>query len=103
MKTEQNPNQDWIAIKCPHCGYEYVPAEIFLAEEIYGKPATVIRDALGKIIYVEWEDGYEPQAVETYCCDNCDKSFIVEANLSFKVKPQAEELDFSDTSASLLN
>jgi len=103
MKSEPKNQQKWVSFKCPHCGAEYLPTEIFVPGELLGRTRTVVRDALGKILYVEWEDGEEPTLTETYECDSCGKEFIVEATLSFKTKAQAEELDFSDTSVSLLD
>ena len=43
----------WTAVKCPHCGYEHELSEILMPGDLIGRPETVIRDALGKIIYVE--------------------------------------------------
>jgi len=103
MPEKPNTNSSWATIRCPHCGYEYVPAEIFMPGDLVGKTDQVIRDALGKIIYQDYEDGEEPLAVETYCCDNCGKEFLVEPVIQYKVKKQVEELDFSDQSVSLLD
>lgn len=42
-------------IKCPHCGHEYQAAEIFMPEDLLGRPTSngIIKDALGKILYTE--------------------------------------------------
>lgn len=90
-------------IKCPHCGAEYLACEIFMPTDILGKSATVIKDALGKIIYVDWEEEYEPAQKETYYCDHCDKPFAVEPVISFKVTKEDPALDFSEESVSLLD
>lgn len=47
--------KQFVAIKCPHCGYEYLPAELFIADDLVGTPESngVVRDALGKILYVD--------------------------------------------------
>lgn len=102
MKDNKTQQNNWVAIKCPHCGREYLPGEIFMPGELLGRSRTIVKDALGKILYVEWEEDEEPTFTETYICDECGKEFIVEATVSFKTKAQAEELDFSDTSVSLL-
>ena len=46
---EQNQKRGPV-IKCPHCGYEYVPAEIFMLGDFLGKPTDLIRDPLGKFL-----------------------------------------------------
>ena len=47
--------QNWVTIKCIHCGAELHPSEIFMPEDLTGRPKNIIRDPLGKILYVEWE------------------------------------------------
>ena len=81
---------------------EFAPAEIFMPGELIGKPETVLRDALGKIIYQEYDEGSEPAQVGHYVCDECGKPFIVEPVITYKVKKEEEAKDFSDLSASLL-
>jgi len=103
MPDKPTTNSSWATIRCPHCGYEYVPAEIFMPGDLVGKPDQVIRDALGKIIYQDYEEDSEPLATECYCCDNCGKEFLVEPVITYKVKKQVEELDFSEQSVSLLD
>ncbi len=49
---------------------EFTPAEIFMPGELIGKPETVLRDALGKIIYQEYDEGNEPAQVGHYICDD---------------------------------
>ena len=90
-------------IKCPHCGKEYVPSEIFMPGELTGKASQVIRDPLGRIIYTEYEEDWEPAQTEHFVCDDCGKGFTVEPVIVYKVKKEVEELDFSDTSTSLLD
>lgn len=81
--------QNTIILKCPHCGREYLPGEIFCPGELIGKSKSIIRDALGKkIIYLEYEKDEEPCFTEKFVCEECGKEFIVEATLSFKTKEQ---------------
>lgn len=94
--------QKELVIKCPHCGYEYHPAEIFTAISFTGKPVDIVRDCLGKIIYVEYEKGKELDLVEHYVCENCERAFQVEATISYKVKEEKEELDFTNQEVSLI-
>lgn len=90
-------------IKCPHCGWEYSASEIFFPGELVGKPETVIRDALGKIIYEDYPEDSEPNQTEHYICDNCEKPFVVSATVTYKARVEEEELDFSNDTVSLLD
>jgi DNA-directed RNA polymerase subunit RPC12/RpoP len=71
-------------IKCPTCGYEYLPAEIYLPNEFLGKPKTIMKDISGKIIGF---DGIKMNDTETYKCDNCDTMFEVVSTTYFNSKP----------------
>jgi hypothetical protein len=70
--------------------------------DFLGRPESLIRDALGKIIYLEYEEDETPLQSEQYICDCCDKPFVVEPVISYKVKKEIEELDFSSNTVSLL-
>lgn len=50
---EDKKQQRHQTFKCPHCGYEYTPADVFMPGDLIGKPESVVRDALGKIIYLD--------------------------------------------------
>jgi len=79
-------------IKCPHCGHEYFPGEIYLPKALVGQPKNVVKDSNGMIISYE---GTSPDLKEKYNCDNCKKDFSIEATLTFKtseVKDIFEEL-----------
>ena len=98
---EKKQNNNWV-IKCPHCGAEVHAAEIFYPEQLIGEPKNIIRDPLNRILYVEYKEDGEPCLTEHYCCDGCERDFVVEATISFKAKPEAEEKDFSKLESSLL-
>jgi hypothetical protein len=51
---------------------------------------------------LEYAEGDEPCQPEKYFCDNCDKPFIVEPVITYKVKKEVEELDFTEKFVSLL-
>ena len=70
-------------IKCPKCGYEYLPAEIYLPNEFLGKPTVIMKDAEGKILGF---DGIKMNDTETYKCDNCDTTFEVVSTTYFTTK-----------------
>lgn len=68
-------------IRCPHCGCEYLPAEIYLPDSFLGKPKKIDKEHMtGKILdYV----GPSMNCTETYTCDRCDTTFKVFANVNF--------------------
>lgn len=99
----QNLDITYPVIKCPHCQYGYAPAEIMHPDDFAGRPTSVLRDALGKVLYQEYREGYEPAASSVYICDGCGKQFIVEPQITYKVRKEVEELDFSSTTVSLLD
>ena len=79
MKYQKNK-----VIKCPHCGYEYLPAEIYMPNAFLGKPKDINKEHMtGKILdYM----GNSMNLVETYICDNCDTEFKVIANVNFNTQ-----------------
>lgn len=103
MEKPEQQNWNRLIITCPHCGAQYVASEIFMPGDLEGKTETVIKDALNKVIYQEYEEDSEPCQAEHYVCDHCNKPFIVEPTISFKVRKEEEQLDFSEQSVSLLD
>ena len=91
-------------IRCPHCGAEYLPGEIYMPGSLIGQPDEVIRDSFGKIIYEDYyKETREPDMIEHFICNYCDKPFVVEAMVTYKAKEEAPERDFSKTYVSLLD
>lgn len=78
MKTKQLR-----IIRCPNCGCEYLPAEIYYPGEFLGKPLNIMKDDSGKIIGF---DNYSMQDTETYECDKCGSKFEVDATTNFSAK-----------------
>ena len=70
-------------IRCPYCGAEYLPGEIFLPKHFLGQPKNVEKDFQGKILYNE---GLEQDTIETYTCDYCKSIFEVKADIRYKVE-----------------
>lgn len=84
-------------IKCPYCGAEYLPEEIFVSGEVFQKP-KVLKDEFGRIEFTDRDD--EP-CVEEYECDYCHNLFKVTLDMQFSTKLMesfTEEFDmaFSD-------
>lgn len=76
-------------IKCPHCGAEYLPSEIFLSEDFLEKSKWISKDAQGKIYDFKAD---EAELQEEYHCDYCDNRFIVNAKIFYS----AEKDDFDE-------
>ncbi len=74
-------------ITCPHCGAEYMPAEIYMPNNFFGRPDMIYRDDNNKILSF---DGSSPDLLETYRCDFCDKKFNVKATLKFDTSSDTE-------------
>ena len=70
-----------------------------MPEDHIGKVETVVKDALGKILYVEYEEDAEPNREESFVCEGCGKEFIVKPETSYSPKKQEEELDFTSDSS----
>lgn len=90
-------------IVCPHCGTEYLPEEIFTYSSFLGKPKNIVKDALGKIIYLEYEEDRKPDFTEHFICDSCNKSFVTEIKLISSTREELEELDFTNPYTSFLD
>ena len=91
-------------IRCPHCGAEYLPGEIYMPGALIGQPDEVIKDSLGKILYEDYTtEAREPNMTEHFICDYCDKPFIIEATTTYKTREEAPERDFTTNYVSLLD
>lgn len=65
-------------VECPNCGYEYLPAEIFIPKYYFGKPYNIERNEEGKLLSYE---GTSVDLFEIYTCDKCNKEFRVVSKL----------------------
>lgn len=102
MKSLQKFKSQYI--KCPHCGWEFHAADIFMPGDFLGRPGQLVRDALGKVIYEEYDEvDDEPCFVEHFECEECGKQFVVEASVSYKTRAEDEELDFRSEYVSLID
>lgn len=90
-------------ITCKHCGAQYLPGEIYMPGALIGKPDDLVKDALGKILYEDYLEGNEPDMIERFICEYCDKPFTVEATVTYKTMVEAPERDFSTEYVSLLD
>ena len=70
-------------IKCPTCGKQYLPAEIYYPNEFFGKPSQIERNSKGEI---EYFNGESLNLSETFTCTHCGVDFEVTADISFSTK-----------------
>lgn len=91
-------------IRCPHCGAEYLPGEIYMPNAIIGQPDDIVKDSLGRILYEDYStEDREPCMEEHFTCEFCDKPFIIEATVTYKTKEEAPEADFTQQYVSLID
>lgn len=70
-------------IKCPVCGAEYLPSEIFYPNNFLGKPENIIKTKHGELC------GYLDRKysdTETYTCDYCKGKLKVKVKFEFNVE-----------------
>lgn len=68
-----------LKIKCPHCGREYLPCEIYYPNDFLGNAGEIFKDENGKIITYS---GDNMNLDEIFTCD-CGCEFKVSAHISF--------------------
>lgn len=76
-------------VKCPHCGAEYLPNELYIPDEFFTK-TSALKDEQGKIL------GNVSETLNTeeeYCCDVCSKTFKVKATVSFTTEEVKDDFD----------
>ena len=77
MKKSKNK---FTVIACPNCGYEYLPAELYVGNCAIGQPLDIMRDEDGHIIDFT---GSTVDLCETYECDKCGKIFNINGKINF--------------------
>lgn len=77
-------------IKCPHCGCEYLPEEIFYDTSYLGDARDIIKDDEGNIVYYS---GKSMELTERYCCDKCNTHFEVTSEIIYTT---TKVLDFDE-------
>lgn len=89
-----------ILIKCPCCGAEYLPGEIYLPKHFLGQPTYEERDCDHKILCAAGvgDVSAEMDLDERFVCEKCLTPFFVHANVSFTT--QIDELSNPNTSYS---
>lgn len=79
-------------IKCPKCGWEYLPEEIYT--KILGNAKNIVKDDNG---HIQFFDGETMDLHEEYTCDNkaCNCTFNVDMRPTFNTKVYVAH-DFSE-------
>lgn len=91
-------------IKCVHCGAEYLPGEIYLPGSLIGQPDEIVKDSFGRILYEDYTTELrEPDMIEHFTCEYCNKPFVIEANITYKTKEESPERDFQSQYVSLID
>ena len=91
-------------IECKHCKAQYLIGEIFMPGAIIGKPVDVVKDSLGKIIYVDYKtEDNVPCNTEHFVCEYCGKPAMLTAELIVKTAKEAPENDFQNQYVPLLD
>lgn len=71
-------------IRCPVCGAEYLPGEIYLPNEFLGQPKYIEKAySDGHILDYVGNQPNSMNLVEHYKCDRCNSNFKVVARVSF--------------------
>lgn len=77
-------------IRCPHCGCEYLPGEIYFPDEFVGQPTHIIKDEEGQVLGF---DGTDMNTTEEYCCDKCGAKFTIDASITFRTAEIVDDFD----------
>lgn len=91
------------SFKCPHCGAQYLPGEVYMPGALIGRPEDIVKDSMGRLLYEDYTEGKEPDMIEHFICDYCDKPFVVEATITYKTMAEEPEKDFSSQYVSLID
>lgn len=102
MKTQSQHKSS--LIKCPHCGAEYLPGEIYMPGALIGQPDDIVKDSLGRLLYEDYSiPEKEPDLEEHFTCEYCNKPFVIEAIITYKTKEEVPERDFTTEYVSLID
>lgn len=102
MKT-QNSHKTPV-IRCPQCGAEYLPGEIYMPGSLIGQPDDLVKDSFGRILYEDYStEAREPNMIEHFVCEYCEKPFVIEASITYKTREESPERDFQSQYVSLLD
>ena len=82
--------KDLPIIKCPVCGHEYMPSEIFYPDEVFGKQYDITKDDSGCIKFYLGDD---PNLDEEFICDSCNSKLKIKMRMSFDVESVKDDFE----------
>ena len=85
-------------IKCPYCGAEYIPQELYIPDDFLPVFDDLVKDDSGKIVAM-YEEPMNTH--EEYTCDYCGHTFQVDAKVEF-IATESAAHDFNFAYESLL-
>lgn len=83
--------KELVVVKCPICGQEYLPSEIFMPESVFGKQYDITKDESGCIKFYLGDD---PDYEEIYVCDSCGSKLKINMKMTFDVEQIDNEEDY---------
>ena len=84
--------KDLPLIRCPICGTQYLPREIFMPEAVFGKQYDITKTESGEIKFYL---GSDPDLEEEFVCDNCLTKLKITLKLLFTAETMIEN-NFED-------
>ena len=69
-------------IICPHCGFQYLPGEVYDPKHFLGQPKDIVRNNIGEVL---GHEGIVMDPNESYVCENCGTELHITAKVSFNV------------------
>lgn len=79
-------------IKCPVCGAEYLPAEIYIPDAFFGRPTDIEKDHITGAIRTYFGSAMDRN--ENYTCDYCNTPFSITAKINF-ITAVDEKINFN--------
>lgn len=92
--VKNDGTKEYAKIRCPYCGTEFLPSEIYLRDYYLGKANSVERDEKNKVINSQ---GINQDMDEEFKCDFCDKKFVVEGFVNYVIKGVEFEEEYVTT------
>ena len=80
--------KDLPLIKCPICGTQYLPSEVFIPNSVFGKQYDITKTDSGEIKFYLGDD---PDLEEEFTCESCLTKLKITMKMSFDIEAFEEE------------